>query len=265
GKGVSDDLSIGDGLLLSQIALHELYADAFAHGSPLKVPSSVLPSKLHHDFWRQMEVGVAEHFEISPALATRFNAWRQATLGLTQRSEQLSIQQTENYQPILSDKTVEAALRDQLGWITAWRIDRYAFRTLEHQTFYKEASDAEAAPEVRKKAEALRNQKQKDVEKRRVEQRARERRERLPPAPLEPGVKDFDADMGRTQLHDAATEFGEVYRRETSTPAQFNPMGLVSDADRAVLEAHLREQRQIKALGRERVSRLFPPLSGVKN
>ncbi|WP_450088436.1 T6SS phospholipase effector Tle1-like catalytic domain-containing protein, partial [Pseudomonas huaxiensis] len=254
-----------DSLLLSQVALHSLFSDAFSHGAPLKVMADTLPNELRHDLWREMPNRVVLEFLVAPTLAERFNAWREATLGVSPVPDTLSFEYIENYNPLPSDKTVEAALRDQLGWITAWRIDRYAFRTLEHQTFYKESSDTQAAPEVRKKAEALRNQKQKDVEKRRVEQRARERRERLPSAPLEPGVKDFDADMGKTQLHDAATEFGEVYRRETSTPPQFNPMGLVSPADRAVLEVHLREQRQIKALGRERVSRLFPPPSGVKN
>ncbi len=36
GKGTGEN----DGLLLSQIALNDLYADAFAHGAPFKVPKS---------------------------------------------------------------------------------------------------------------------------------------------------------------------------------------------------------------------------------
>ncbi|EPM44027.1 hypothetical protein A256_27193, partial [Pseudomonas syringae pv. actinidiae ICMP 19103] len=79
----------------------------------------------------------------------RFNAWRQMTLGLPPVSQPLSIEQIEHYQPLTSTITLEQAARTQLGWITAWRIDRYAFASLKQATFYLQASDTEADETVR--------------------------------------------------------------------------------------------------------------------
>nr|WP_229612989.1 DUF2235 domain-containing protein [Pseudomonas syringae] len=42
GKAIGRD----DRFLLSQIALNEMYADAFAHGAPLKIPEDVLHQPL---------------------------------------------------------------------------------------------------------------------------------------------------------------------------------------------------------------------------
>ena len=99
GKAYSQDSS-GDSLLLSQIALNDLYADAFAHGAPLKVPKDALPIELRHELWRAMEADVEKEFGVAPTLVNRFNAWRQVTLGLTPALQPLPIEQIEHYQPL---------------------------------------------------------------------------------------------------------------------------------------------------------------------
>ena len=66
GKAGNPDARVGDALLLSQIALNDLYADAFAHGAPLKVPPVSLPIGLGHELWRAMEADVEIAFDVSP-------------------------------------------------------------------------------------------------------------------------------------------------------------------------------------------------------
>lgn len=259
GKGYSNDPVVGDGLLLSQIALHEMYADAFANGAPLKVPEDTLPKS--EGRWRVMDVVTAENFRVVPELVDRFNAWRQATLGLDPAPQPLPIEHVENYQPVPSDKSVDAVLRDQLGWITAWRIDRYAFATLKDQPFYQAATDTEAPPEAYKLAETARDQRQKAVETRRREQQAREVFHGLPPKPLEPGVKYFDADMAQTQLREAAEDFAEAYRYKL----RIYNKGVPAEYPEEFKSTRIREREHIKALGRERVSLLFPPPWRGKN
>ncbi len=73
GKGTGEN----DGLLLSQIALNDLYADAFARTAPLKSRKSRYQSGCRHELWRAMEFDVVKGFDIAQPLVTRFNAWRQ--------------------------------------------------------------------------------------------------------------------------------------------------------------------------------------------
>lgn len=269
GKALSKDIRVGDALLLSQIALNDLYADAYAYGAPLKVPKDMLPIGLRHELWRAMEPDVVREFDVTSELVNRFNAWRQVTLGLPPVSQPLSIEQIERYQPLTSTTTLEQAARAQLGWITAWRIDRYAFASLKHKTFYLEASDTEADPTVRKQAESTRDKKQAAIESSRRQQLALERAGRTPPRPQEPGVKDFDADMGQTQLREGAEEFAKAYRDPDHMtlnlsrvlPANAPPLVVLR-----IITADARvEFRQMKAAGRARVSLLFPPPAGQHN
>ncbi|WP_122430034.1 T6SS phospholipase effector Tle1-like catalytic domain-containing protein [Pseudomonas viridiflava] len=263
GKACSTDVLLGDSLLLSQIALSDLYADAFTHGAPLKVPRAALPLELRDNVWRAMDTELAQQFEAAPILINRFNAWRQVTLGLPPVSQPLPTEQIEHYQPLPSTTTLEQAARSQLGWITAWRIDRYAFASLKQQTFYLQATDTEADPAARKRAEAERNRKQAAVKTRRKEQLALERTGRVPPRPLEPGVKDFDADMGQTQLREAAEEFGVAYRDPdhlASSLSRLLPANAPPEVVLRIITADARvECRQMKAAGRARVRELFPP------
>jgi hypothetical protein len=269
GKAFSEDARVGDALLLSQIALNDLYADAYAYGAPLKVPEEVIPVGLRSEYWRAMEPELVREFIAAPSLVNRFNAWRQMTLGLPHVSHPLPIEQIERYQPLATTTTLEQAARTQLGWITAWRIDRYAFASLKQKSFYLEASDTEADPAVRKKAESDRNEKQATIKSKRKVQLALERSGRAQPKTPEPGVKDFDADMGQTQLREAAEEFGAAYRDPdhlASNLSRVLPANAPPVAVLRIITADARvECRQMKASGRARVSQLFPPPAGQHN
>lgn len=262
GKGYSLDPEIGDGLLLSQIALNDLYADAFAHGAPLKVPRSTLPFELNRESWRAMEDDVAQHFEASPTLINRFNAWRQVTLNLATAPE-LSIEQVELYRPLQSDQTIEQALRTQMAWITAWRIDRYAFLSLQEQDFFKWANDDHAQEKPRQAAEADRDARQALVETQRRVQLVRARTGSAPAVPLPPGVQDFDPDMARTQLHEAAQEFGVEYRHGLQRNVAIWVVEQLMDVK--VKGAVQLEYKRLKADGQALVSRLFPAPSAQRN
>ncbi|WP_223466659.1 T6SS phospholipase effector Tle1-like catalytic domain-containing protein [Pseudomonas sp. GL-RE-26] len=263
GKAIGRD----DRLLLSQIALHDLYADAFSHGAPLKVPPPSLPVQMSHERWRSMESDVEVEFGVSPHLVTRFNAWRQVTLGLEPALAPLTLQQIEHYEPLLASDSLEQALQAQLGWITAWRIDRYGFGSLIGTDFYREASDKEADPQERKDAEDKRDAKQKEVEDRRKLQHNRERREDVAKTPFEPGVKDFDADMAKTQLREAAEEFAAAYRSPGSprTIARRVVLLALGQQPYQAYEVILAEHQRMKAAGRALVSRLFPAPSDWGN
>jgi hypothetical protein len=255
----------GDGLLLSQIALHDLYADAFAHGAPLKVPKVALSAAMGHEIWRAMDLEGEVEFEAAPTLANRFNAWRQVTLGLDPTLRPLSIEQAELYQPLAATESLEQALRTQLDWITAWRIDRYGFASLQQKEFYLRASDTQADECKRKKAEDERDAAQKAVEARRKMQQSREGFLREAKTPLEPGIKDFDADMAQTQLREAAEEFAAAYRGPgllDSIVLRVALLALFQHAYQAT-EIVLAERERMKAAGRAKVSQLFPFPRGV--
>jgi hypothetical protein len=259
GKAIGDD----DRLLLSQIALHDLYADAFSHGAPLKVPEETLPESLNRDSWRAMDSDLTREFAVSGTLINRFNAWRQLTLDLPPTHQPLPPEQIEHYQPLPATIYLEQVLRNQMSWITAWRIDRYAFASLKHTPFYLQASDLEADKGVKARAEEQRDEKQAAVVKSRKQQRAREFLRREPNMPLEPGVKDFDADMAQTQLREAAEEFGKAYRGADRFPQALKfagPMGMASSVLYQKLTAEVQFERQrMKASGQARVGQLFPP------
>jgi hypothetical protein len=249
--------------LLSQIALNDLYADAFAHGAPLKVPKVALSVDLDHQLWRIMDLEMVREFDVAPALVTRFNAWRQLTLDQPPVQQPLRAEQIEHYQPLPTTTSLEKVLREQMSWITAWRIDRYAFASLKHTPFYLQASDLEADKGVKARAEEQRDEKQAAVVKSRKQQRAREFLRREPNMPLEPGVKDFDADMAQTQLREAAEEFAAHYRVLNLADPLVMRVALVMPIPGLIahqVSTRVRLERQrMKASGQARVSRLFPP------
>jgi len=262
GKAISKGKLEHDSQLLSQIALHDLYADAFAHGAPLKVPAAVLPPDLRDQTWRSMTLEVAAEFDITPILVNRFNAWRQVTLNLAPSVAPLSREKVELYQPSVSNVMLEEAMRNQMDWFTAWRIDRYAFLTLKSCRFFDQASDTHADPEALQQAKDQRERDQDKITEGRRTQLALERLGTIEAKPLEPGEKDFDPDLARTQLLDGAIEFGKAYRRATGfltvvvpqrTLITPRPINVTTHA------AYHAERRRMTAAGYAKVRRLFPP------
>jgi len=89
--------------ILSQVALHHLYAEAFKAGAPLQVPKRVLLPDVHEAF-RGMDEKTEIEFDFSPLLVKRFNAWQtQVKVG-----------------------TLEEMIKREQALLTGWRIDRYA-------------------------------------------------------------------------------------------------------------------------------------------
>ncbi len=159
-----------DSNLLSQIALHDMYASAFEAGAPLKVSPQSLPKELLSQLWRAMPPELQLEFTISESLVERFNAWREFTLNLSSDSAEASTDAFQ-YNPIRASSNVIAALENQLGWITAWRIGRYVNGAYKSQGFYKSSGvawqnkDSDPATLAASKAEQERKQKDVDDER----------------------------------------------------------------------------------------------------
>ncbi len=133
-----------DGLLLSQIALHEMYAAAFEIGAPLKVPKNALPRELSQDIWRSMPLDLGSEFFVSATLSERFNAWRKVTLGLDMPEQPLSAEEAARFEPVRSAVALEQAMKNQMDWLTAWRIERYANGRLLSTPFFLAAPNRDA-------------------------------------------------------------------------------------------------------------------------
>ena len=261
-----------DVLLLSQIILHDAYAYAFSAGAPLKVPKTALPQDISHDTWRTMPFDLGDEFDIDTPLVNRFNAWRELTLGLTTPPEPIPPEQAAQYDPPRASVSLEKALENQLGWITAWRIHRYAGGSYKTQRFYLDSAanglDKHSDPLVRKQAEAERQAAQDAVEKARqkliVEQSKDSDFLLLPQEP-----KDFDAALGQTQLRQAAEEFREDYHGLSRTGTGNWLFEVADSASNAIFllnnDDEYGEWRKMKAAGDQWVKILFPEAGEAGN
>lgn len=158
-----------DALLLSQIALHDIYAAAFVCGAPFKVPQEAIPNDLKKDQWRVMPEDVDMEYYVSQEVISRFNAWRTLTLNLTASEDYTDSELASQFTPASAPMSLESAMEDQVAWLTSWRIGRYAAGTYKTQRFYRDAAanglDADSDPEVRKAHEQERADKQEATEK----------------------------------------------------------------------------------------------------
>ncbi|MEH0884258.1 DUF2235 domain-containing protein [Enterobacter sp. UNJFSC 003] len=259
GKAVGDN----DGNLLSQIALHDMYASAFYGGAPLKVGRESLPIDLQKDLWRTMNAEQLREFAVSPILISRFNAWRKLTLNLSP-SDADDSNGALQYNPIRGSSNVITALENQIGWITAWRIGRYANGAYKSQGFYKDSAanggNKDSDPTTFAVSEATRAEKQKRVDGER--QRLIASRKRGEYIAFPPGPKDFDPAIAQVQLRQAAEEFNADYQSKprpvtgnwkyTATQQLSNVMYAFSENESAV------EYDHIKSSGDSKFSKLFP-------
>ncbi|WP_213716270.1 T6SS phospholipase effector Tle1-like catalytic domain-containing protein [Cedecea lapagei] len=259
GKAVGDN----DGNLLSQIALHDMYASAFYGGAPLKLGRESLPIDLQKDLWRSMNAEQLREFAVSPILISRFNAWLKLTLDLSP-SDTDDSNGASQYNPIRGSSNIIAALDEQIGWITAWRIGRYANGAYKSQGFYKSSGavwqNKDSDPIVFAVSKATREKKQKDVDDKRLRAIVDNRFKKFTPLP--PGPKDFDPAIAQVQLRQAAEEFNADYQSKprpvtgnwkyTATQQLSNVMYAFSENESAV------EYDCIKSLGDSKFSKLFP-------
>ncbi|VTM74918.1 Uncharacterized conserved protein [Raoultella planticola] len=257
-----------DGYLLSQIVLHDLYSNAFSSGAPLKVNKSSLPESLAKDSWRTLDAEQVRDFVVAPELISRFNAWRELTLNLT-TPEKITPEEACEYEPARASGSLETVIENQIAWITAWRIDRYARGSMLKTPFYQRATNTEALPAARKAAEDARDEKQQEVLKTRQDQIAKQPADKMDELVLYPGIKDFDPDMAQTQLFEAAKEFGKDYHDGYRIPENLaqavldtvlQPMIFVLNTD-----DEPQEYRRIKADGDARAAVLFPAAGEASN
>ncbi|AEN64673.1 Protein of unknown function DUF2235 [Enterobacter soli] len=261
-----------DGLLLSQIVLNDLFSAAFSKGAPFKVPEECLPSDLKKDNWRRMSPDLLDEFFTDSILINRFNAWREITLGQTALDKPIPPEQAAKYDPPRAPVSLEKALENQLGWITAWRINRYAGGTYKTQRFYVDSAanglDKDSDPLVRKQSEEDRKEAQKKVDDTRRDMKAAHTAEEgflmLPPGP-----KDFDAALGQTQLRQAAEEFREDYSGLSRSGTGNWLFTAVDSMSNAIFllnnDNEYGEWLKIKTAGDDRKEVLFPAAGEASN
>jgi hypothetical protein len=257
-------LAESDIYLLSQIALHDMYASAFQAGAPLKVPKKVLTSYLSKDIWRSMSLDLEAEYEVAPEIVDRFNAWRTLTLNIPASPEEISDADAASYLPVRAGVNVITALENQIAWITAWRIGRYANGSYKKQRFYIDSAangmDKDSNPEVRKESERERDKKQKAVDDARRNLYASSKKNTYIAYP--PGPKDFDPALGQTQLREAAEEFRADYQL-TPHPRTGNwgyaATELISDFIYTFSDDDAaREYKEIKKAANGKYEMLFP-------
>jgi len=265
GKAYGDD----DSLLMSQIPLNDLYAYAFASGSPLKVPEDSLAKELSFQTWRIMDADTISEFDAAPSLVNRFNAWRELTLNLPPSKEKITDEQAAEYIPPRASVSLEKAFENQIAWLTAWRIDRYAKGTMLTTPFYERATDSDALPGALESSEVKRELQQGAVRARRQEKIASQPADKMDELVLEPGVKDFDPDIAKTQLKQAAKEFGEDYRQQFRSPTGIGQLVLAVIPRNSIFMLNIddgpREYALIKASAETKVATLFPPPGEASN
>ncbi|WP_394817262.1 T6SS phospholipase effector Tle1-like catalytic domain-containing protein [Klebsiella oxytoca] len=267
GKSVAAD----DGYLLSQIALHDMYAAAFNAGAPLKVFPTVLPKDLLPQTWRIMPAELQREFFVDLSLVNRFNAWRELTLNLPSSLEKINDENAARYEPVRASVNVITALEVQITWITAWRIGRYASGNYTKQRFYIDAAangmDKDSDPKIREASEQARDIKQRKVEKTR--RKMQESAEKDTYIPYPPGPKDFDPALGQTQLRQAAEEFREDYQlkqRAVTGNWGYKFMDKLSNLVYTFSDDDVSgEYIKIKKEANEKYSMLFPPQGESSN
>lgn len=203
--------------LISQVVLHDLYAEAFACGAPLQVPEEAMPDYLlAQQPWRKMDGKTTSEFVVHPQVIERFNAWRAITLSGV--STAAPDKPAWEYDPVRYSMTVEDTLADQLGWITGWRIGRFAndekgdkdsykdqpfFKEAQEDTGYQAGEDKKAYEKKKQDAADLRLQKPGE-------------------AVNNPGPPIYEPKLDKTQLSQAAAEFQADYydlKREQTSDA----------------------------------------------
>lgn len=241
--------------LVSQIVLHDLYAEAFASGAPLQVPEAALPGTLFDQkSWRKMDPKTLSEFVVDQCLIERFNAWRQTLPGMP--ADQPTYP-AWTYNPIQLTTTVEDTLADQLGWITGWRIGRFANDrqgnndSYKHQPFFTQANETTAYDEgqQREHYETLKS----DLKK--------ERQKAPGVAKNYPGPPIYEPQVDQTQLSQAAAEFKSDYtgqKREQTSWAGYVVDVVLRDAIYLLNEDdETKDHAALKAAGEQRCKQLF--------
>ena len=101
--------------VLSQIALHHMYDEAYKVGAPLQAPKDALENELERRWpWRVMDGATAVEFQVAPTLIERFNTW------------------LDN----MDNGPLEEVMAREAGLITGWRISRYTMDRINWTNIY---------------------------------------------------------------------------------------------------------------------------------
>ena len=197
----------GTGEVLSQIVLHDMYAAAFDAGAPLAVHPSAI-TQLIKDISpsRAMSGSSVTEFAVAPLVIKRFNIWRQTLLNTTLQGNEEDADNNGGYRPYQLSQTLESAVIEQIGWITAWRIGRYANGSVLAQNFFDKAPQLKI-PELEDEKVAH------DAEvKKLADRRAEAKKMRKPLDESLQGKPGLDPTNAQYQLREAAREFQHDYK-----------------------------------------------------
>lgn len=267
GKGLvgSNSDSNYPGNVLSQIILHDLYAAAFAAGAPLSVLKETIPDTLLQKTpSRIMSAASQQEFDTETLLIQRFNAWRQTILPAGEESAQTEAQTSYGYDAHSLSQTLEDAVSDQIGLITAWRIGRYANGSFANQSFYQHATQHSAEEQAASKH--AHDKKQEEIDYKR---RAATLNPRVPGAAAmmnQPGIPAYEPAIDKQELREAAEEFRSDYLSETR-PQSWGEF-VINEIPKGIVWMHntddeAEEFKQIKADGDAIYPRLFSSKGGA--
>lgn len=253
--------SLQDSELLSQIVLHDIYATAFAIGAPLAVPERFLPNDLKRMSPNRVMTGdTNSEFLINESLIERFNAWRSTLVPNSPSSP------AETYTPQRLGQPLEQAVAEQMAWITAWRIGRFANGSYVWQPFFIAAklNSQDEDPVIFNTNKTKRDQRQKETEGKRKAHNLK-----LSGEPIFEPAKDQE------QLAKAANEFRADYE---STPLTIGLNRKRDSVWQMLLDDGLRgigyiynsddeaaEYVQMKEAGKRRYEKLFQNPQGKVN
>lgn len=201
------------GELLSQIVLHDIYATAFEAGAPLAVLSECATEYIKDKSpSRVMLENSATEFAVAPALIKRFNLWRQTLLNTTLQGIEEDADNKGGYRAYQLSQTLESAVIEQIGWITAWRIGRYAHGSMLPQGPMFANSFFNKAPQLNPQ-ELIDEKDRHDAEVKELsKRRAEAKKARTPLDESLQGKPDLDPTNAQYQLREAAREFQHDYK-----------------------------------------------------
>lgn len=197
----------GTGDVLSQIVLHDIYAAAFEAGAPLAMlPECVTDYIKDKSPNRQINPASVQGFSLNELLIHRFNIWRQTLLNTTlQGTEEMGNHQG-GYRAYQLSQTLESAIVDQIGWITAWRIGRYAHGSVLAQQFFHDARQLKPQ-ELKEEKEAY----EADIKRLATRRAEAKKMRKLLDESLQ-GKPGLDPTNSKVQLREAAREFEHDYK-----------------------------------------------------
>ncbi|RWR02603.1 hypothetical protein ED28_06990 [[Pantoea] beijingensis] len=200
----------GVGEVLSQIVLHDMYAAAFAAGAPLTAPEEAIPDELKQKQpFRAMPSDFLQEFAVFPVLVKRFNLWRTTLLDAETAAQPSETDELYGYHPHDLSMPLEEAIVNQMGWLTAWRIGRYAHGSYQTQPFFTQAKENSADQQAIDEKERKKDQAQIEAGRKaaRLNPDSPDAQENL----NKQGLPAYEATIDQTQLKEAAQEFRSDY------------------------------------------------------